>query len=77
MEGSFHGRNTVLVKDVEITAPHVCVVMKRPPVPMGVSRNAEKYPPGRGSVLPTVNHRREGTIKGAQRSLWRSSSDPP
>lgn len=44
-EGSFQGRNTVLVEDVEITAPHVCIVMKRPPEPMHISRNIGKYPP--------------------------------
>lgn len=44
-EGSFQGRNTALVEDVEITAPHVCIVMKRPPEPMHISRNIGKHPP--------------------------------
>lgn len=69
MEGSFHGRNTVLVKDVEITDPHVCVVMKRPTVPMLVSRNAEKYPLRRGSLLPTGG-------KGPSREHRGHSGDP-
>lgn len=34
-----------MVEDVEITAPHVCIVMKRPPEPMHISRNIGKYPP--------------------------------
>jgi len=45
-----------VVKDVEITAPHVCIVTKRPPEPMHFSRNAGKCPPRRGSVLITADH---------------------
>lgn len=65
-----------MVEDVEITAPHVCIVMKRPPEPMHISRNIGKYPPKEslssalwtteGKDLPAST---EHTL-GCQRASW-------
>lgn len=58
-----------MVKDVEITAPHVHGAMKRPEATTRISRNAAKYPLRRGSVLSAVDHSGEGTCQAAQRSV--------
>lgn len=43
--GGQFSRKKHCLEDVEITAPHVCIVMKRPPEPMHISRNIGNYPP--------------------------------
>lgn len=64
-----------MVKDVEITAPHVCIVTKRPPEPMHFSRNAGKCPPGRvlsSSLQTTAGQGPDGHTEEEQLSARES-----